>query len=173
MTAAEHKSAAGALAFAHPRAAFPPEPVIHVGQENFAQLALGDQPFLHLAERIETQHHAHHGFGVIFRQRRGQTVQLYFGNGRRFFQKDLFARFGGEDSFFRMQIVRRADRNDIDPAVIEQVFETRIDCNAVESEFGNFRLDAFTAAAAESDQFAIGIFEISVDMAAGDPAAAP
>ena len=173
MTAAENERAAAAFAFPHPAAAVASEPVVHIGQEDPSEFAVGDEAFLHPAERIEAQDQAHDGFGVIFPQRGGETVELFLGNGGGFFQKDRLAGFGGEDRLLGMKIVRSADRNDIHPAVVEQFLETAVKRDLVQTEFGNLGLSAFDAAAAESDQTAVRVAQISADMTAGDPAAAP
>ena len=173
VTAAENERAAGPFSFPHPASAISAEPIINICHKDFSEFAVSNEPFLHLRERIEPENQAHNRLCVILFQRCGQAIQLFFADSCRFFQKNLFSGFCGKNCFFRMQIVRSANGNHIHATVVEDFIKRTGESYVAEPEFLNFCLCALFPSAAETDQFAIGVFEICGDMTACNPAAAP
>ena len=128
--------------------------------------------FCSLDERVEAQDERHKRLGMSGFRRFDEARDVLFADGDGLLQKDMLARLHGENGLLRMLAVRRADGDDVDAVVVEDVVEIR-DGAAVEAELRLFGLDAFEPTAAERDDFAGGMFQIGVDVSAGDPAATP
>ena len=172
MTARQNKSTAGLLRLLHPTTSLAPEPVIHIGQKNPTEFPFTDQALLHLHQRIETQNQPHHAAGATRTECRNQTRKILFPDRHRLLQKHMLAGLCSLNGFFRMLIIRCADRYNIHTLIQKKLLKIPVN-RRLNTEFGLFGLNTFQTPAAQADQFTSGIAQVRIDMPAGYPAASP